>query len=337
MSPNTILTTSFMNSIELSFKNETQFTFEASLKCKIIYKTKQIVINSENMNSCTIPGSVNHSESQELLIIPTFDGIHSLSKPENFSLSIVSPFPGVLQNESFISEDGLNIIITFERSVNFMPLQDCHQMLTNSTIYGLNIYGLVNCFWLTTTRYTIALNSPIIEDYFHISIKKQIIQELGQRIALNNSENIYLIVKKVVTRVRKYDNNPKIILRGPTLLPLCGPFTINAYFYSPKGLNGIVFKWSITTLPPRKGLISDQILEYINSNNRTSLLMSGQMFPLDSITYEFTIRAQLDEHNFIEASHQLFRSSDRMPVVTIFPTTPSLPNQLTSHLRSAII
>ena len=340
MNPKKILSTSFKNSIELMFEFENQitFNFKALLKCKIIYEWKQIVVKSNTGNSCAIPSSESHSKSQQIVIIPTFDGIHSVSNPSNFSLKIISPFPRFVDELSFVSEDGLNIIIVFERPVHIFSSKTmfenevCDHYLTNSTLNRLKTFGLNHCKWLTTTRLLIALSYPIDVNFIEISIKEQTIKEMSQSIVETNAKDMELIVRKRFHQ-SFYESEPQILLRGPTLLPLCGPFSLTAYFYSPKGSTNVVFKWSVTTLPLRNDLISDKLFKIIDSNNKSSLLLFGEMFSLEAISYKLTISALFDDRTAIEASHQLLRSSELLPIVTIFATPQPDQHRLTSHMR----
>ena len=344
MSPKQHLTTNYKNPITVMFDNKTQInnSFNSLLKCRIIYKSNEILINDKKGNSCTIPESLNHSESQQIVVIPTFDGIHSVSDPKSFTLNIVSPFPRVIDEQSFVSEDGLNIILTFERSIDiFVPKtmfsqEVCDYYLTNSTLNRLKSFGLNHCKWLSRTQHSITLDYPIGVNFFEISLNANTIREYGQRFTQTNTEEIEVNVKKTKRHVLS-DTDPQIVLRGPTLLPLCGAFSLSAYFYSPKGSTNVVFKWSVITLPFRKDLISDQLFKIIEENNKTSLLLMGQMFSLETISYKFTISAKLEDRTVIEAYHQMLRSGDSLPIVTIFPTPQPNQQQITSHSRYDLI
>ena len=340
MNAKKILSTDSENPIKLmfDFKTEISFNLMASLKCLIIYNSKQMVINSNSGNSCTIPSSEIHSISQKVVIIPTFDGIHSVSNPSNFSLTIISPFPRIVTELSFLSEDGLNIILVFERPVHIFVSkimfgrEVCEHYLTNSTLNRLMSFGLNDCKWLTTTQFIIDLSDPIDVHFIQISIREKTIKEFGQTICETNAKDMELMVRK--KKFNYYsESEPQLLVRGPTLLPLCGPFSLTTYFYSPKGSTNVVFKWSVTTLPLRNELISDKLFKMIDSNNKSSLLLFGEMFSLEAISYRLTLSALFDDGSVIDASHQLFRSSELLPIVSIYATPQPDQHRFTSQLK----
>jgi len=339
MNPTKILTTDYKNSIRLEFfsKNraDTQFS-GVRLKCKIIYNDlQQIVINGDNWWTCTIPASMSRSHSQNLTVVPTFDGMHSLADQSNYTLTIISPSPQPLQDMSFISEDGLNIVIYFERSVDVSDSKQmhereyCHYLFTNQTISQLKIYGLVYCKWLTKIQLFISLSLPIDEKSLKVFFNRNAIKESGQEINLFNTTEV--TVNKQNMNDLSYET--RIELTGPTLMPLCGTFTLNGYFSSAKGSKGVRFKWSISTLPARNDLISDELFKIINSNNKSSIMLEANSFSLKPYSYKFVLSAQLADGSFIEASHQIFKFNDQLPIVTIFSTTLLASGPLTLDQR----
>jgi hypothetical protein len=341
MFPNETFTTNYNNSIELIFdsniKHESQQIY---LKCIIVYNDIQkIVINGNNWFSCTIPASISHSHSQYITVTPTFDGINSLANESNFTLAIIAPSPQIIQNKSFVSEDGLYIVIFFDRPVDVFinpkmhSQESCDFLLTNKSISELKKFGLISCKWSTKVQLIISLNLPINKQFITISFNEKTFKESAQKISLYNMEIIEVIVNKLNSNSNEWSYETRVALIGPTLMPICGTFTLNGYFSSPKGSNGVKFKWSIITLPPRYDLISGQLLELIDSNDRINLLLDANYFSVDLYSYRFKLTVKLSDQTIIEASHQIFKYNYHLPIVTIFPSTLLASQQFTVDQR----
>jgi hypothetical protein len=144
---------------------------------------------------------------------------------------------------------------------------------------------------------------------------------------------IEVIVNKLNSNSNEWSYETRIALIGPTLMPLCGTFTLNGYFSTPKGSNGVKFKWSIITLPPRYDLISGQLLKLINSNDRINLLLDANSFSEEPYSYRFKLTAQLSDGTIVEASHQILKYNYQLPIVTIFPSTLLASEQFTVDQR----
>ena len=339
MNPKQVLTTDYKNQIDLVFAKVEELDVDAVIRCRVLYDYSGAeLILTGHQQGCTIPGHRNHSRSQKLVITPTYDGIHSISSPANFTLTIASPVPRVLEEQSFVSSDGFEVIVVFDRPIAISHVHHiylsskevCDQSFTNSTLTTLNSFGLIHCKWLTRRQLFVSLSSPITDHSIALAFKEQTIKEFGQRIAQNNSEVIDVSVKKRTDTDQQ--SRPQLVLRGPTRIPQCGPFTISAHFYRTKGITGVTFKWSVTTLPP-SDLISELVVSAIDTNNRTSILLMAEMFSLHSISYKFTVSAMTDGKSLLEASHQMYRSTDQLPIVAIYPTQIPDPKQVYSHQR----
>jgi len=207
--------------------------------------------------------------------------------------------------------------------------QYCHYLLNNETISRLEIYGLVHCKWLTKVQLLICLSSPINEKSIKISFNENTIKQFGQQITLYNTTEV--IVNKQNTNDLSYETRIELI--GPTLMPLCGTFTLNGYFSSVFGSKGVKFKWSISSLPPRNDLISNELLKIINSNNKSSIWLEASRFSFEPYSYKFVLSAEFSDGSFVEAEHQIFKYNYRVPIVTIFPTTLLASGPLTLDQR----
>ena len=341
VAPTTIFTHELDNPITLRFKSFSGNVPSLPLQCPITnsssantrFKTEE----GSETNTCLLI-SKQPVKSQVIFVTPTYDGIDSVG--DTIKVVVVAPVPGVSQSKSFISVDGLTIIITFDKAVNVEEMNPegsslCTQILSLSTLRSLNDYDVVSCVWATKIQFMIYLNKPIMGKEIDINFSPTSIKEDLQDIALSNKEEIKVTVRKLTTEWWAFP--PKLIITGPSEVPRCGAFALTGHYSSPKGSYGVQYKWTVTKGNEESKAISsssvaDQELKlFVELSQRQHLLLDSIALAT-GVTYKFTLTATSDGEETLVASHRLVKFDFDAPIVSIYsnimlPLFPFTSNQ----------
>lgn len=341
VAPTTIFVQELENSITLKFKSFSGSVPSLPLQCPIINSSSSDggLKTEEGREAKTcILSSRQPVKSQVIFVTPTYDGIDFVG--DTIKIVIVAPVPGVSQSKSFISIDGLTIIVTFEKPVNVEEMNPegsslCTQVLSLSTLRSLNDYDVVNCAWATKVQFMIYLSKPITGREIDINFSPSNIKEDSQDIALSNKEEIKITVRKLTTEWWSFP--PKLLITGPSEVPRCGAFALTGHYSSPKGSYGVQYKWTVSKGDQDSktvtGLsVSDQELQlFVELSQRQHLLLDSIAFAV-GVTYSFTLTASLEGEETLVASHRLVKFDFDAPIVSIYssimlPLFPFTSNQ----------
>lgn len=341
VSPTTIFTQELENPITLKFKSLSGNLPSLPLKCPISNSTsvESRFRTQEGIetNTCIL-SSKQPVESQVIFVTPTYDGLDSVG--DTIKVVVVAPVPGISQSKSFISVDGLAIIITFEKPVNVEEMNPegsslCTQVLSLSTLRSLSDYDVTSCAWATKIQFMVYLSKPITGKQIDINFSPGCIKEDAQVIALSNKEEMIVKVRKLSAEWWSFP--PKLLITGPSEVPRCGAFALTGHYSSPRGSYGVQYKWTVTKGVEDSKTISglsvtDQELKlFVELSQRQHLLLDSIAFAV-GVTYQFTLTASLEGEETLIASHRLVKFDFDAPIVSIYsnlmlPLFPYTSNQ----------
>lgn len=322
MNPKTISTAASNQTIALQFSEYSNSLFGIPFRCHVSYAKSnrtEVTAESDQLHSCSLNPSPLRSESQIVYITPTFDGINLLSKP--FELNITAPFPQISHQNCYVSEDGLAVVIMFERSVQMAThsgpnsWHTCQQLLTNETIDYLSFYGLKSCLWTSKVQLVIAVDKPIAEVSVHIKFKRNLLRESDQWIALSNENEVEVTAGRLSAEPSWWSYEPVIAITGPSEIPDCGIFALNGHFSSPRGTADVQFHWEV------EGEVGADLKEHVESNGKsTNLILSAEFFEYHT-PYKFVFKARIAvREQTLEVGHTLVKLHYDSPLVSIYHT-----------------
>jgi hypothetical protein len=320
MYPKNITTDEFNETIILQFSDPSNSLPAIPLRCKVLYSNnfEELTIEGSQLYSCPLNPSKLRSKSQTLRITPTFDGINSLSKP--FELNITATYPKLSHQNSYVSEDGLVVVIIFEKPVDIN--QDmknssflCEYLLSSETIDYLEEYGLRSCLWATKIQLIITTKKPIAENSVSIKFKKEVFKESDQLIANFNEIELEVTARKLSAEPSWWSYEPMIAITGPSEIPNCGSFSLIGHFSSPRGTSDVKFEWTVV------GVVNSDLKKYVELNGKsTNLILSSEFFDIH-IPYKFIFRATIPVRDqTLEAGHTLIKLDYESPIVSIYHT-----------------
>ena len=322
MHPKNISTSEANQTIALQFSEYSNSLFGIPFRCQVLYtksNSTELTPESNQLHSCSLNPSTLRSESQILYITPTFDGINLLSKP--FELNITAPFPPISHQNCYASEDGLAVIIMFEKSVQMATqlssnsLHTCEQLLTNDTIDYLSFYGLKSCLWTSKVQLVIAVDKPISETSIQIKFKRNVLRESDQWIGLSNDREVEVTAGRLSAEPSWWSYEPHIAITGPSEIPDCGIFALNGHFSSPRGTAGVQFHWEV------EGDVSSDLKEHVEAVGKsTNLILDAEFFEYHT-PYKFVFKALVPvKEQTLEVGHTLVKLHYDSPLVSIYHT-----------------
>mgnify|MGYP007023913996 CR=1 FL=1 len=319
-------TSNYNAPLKLKFKDSTNLLPLLPLKCKIIYSDSHEELTPEEHNSdsmtCILPPSKRRLKSQNLLITPTYDGVNTLSIP--FTHTIKATQPTIANQNCYISEDGLAIVIIFEKPIDINKRMQnasaiCEYLFTTATFDYLKSNELQACIWASKIQLLVLLEKPISENSVVIKFNKEVLREDGQDFAIENSEEIEVSVKRLSVEPSWLSYEPKVTITGPSEIPRCGSFALIGHFSSPKGTKGVQFVWEVSK---ERGEVSIELRQYVENNGKTTnLLLTSSLFEYH-IPYKFIFKAIIAKpKRTLIAKHALIRVNYDSPIVSIYHTT----------------
>ena len=279
-------------------------------------------------NSCTLKRSQFRSKSQVIKIFPTFDGLNLM--PVFMEHLIEATPPKIFGLSSFVSEDGLTIVVNFDKSVDLAtidrsikentddeedePLVMCDYLLSENTIEHLSLYGLQSCRWATRIQLIISILRPLSSDSIEVEFKPQVMYEYDQKYALP-SDTMSVNVSKLSNSINWWSYEPMINIVGPDEISACGEFALIGLFSSPRGSHDVEFQWDVARQA------SNELKQYVSRNGKTTnLLLSADMFEV-GVEYTFTLKAFIHtRRQSLESTHTLTKLPYEAPIISLYHT-----------------
>ena len=292
------------------------------MRCIITYsdpELKELITEpSEEPYTCIVPASKQNQKSQTFLIGATFDGNETLGHPLTFT--VIAPPPTVSEQNCFISNDGLSIVIMFERPIDLMAKEMkskdaslCTHLLTLTTLKTLNDHDVTSCVWSSKVQFMIYMSKPIAETTIDIIFNTGVLKEDAQVIAKYNDKEVQISVKKLTTQWLNYI--PKLVITGPSEIPKCGVFALTGHFSSPSGTLGFKFSWSVRRSD--NGPIDQELTFFIASVDKQNLILDSIAFEVGA-SYEMTLSANGPSDQKLSATHRIVKFDYDAPIVSIF-------------------
>ncbi|XP_076308572.1 uncharacterized protein LOC143223992 [Tachypleus tridentatus] len=271
------------------------------------YSSKETVIegNPSSPSTCVIPYPLT---SQNITISPSLDGQHKLTK--SFLFSFYAPPPNVRQ--AYISEDGSAVVVIFDCPVNVSSLQGCSSLLSSSNLQELGENSL--CQWATKTQLVVFVTKQIISNSVTITLQSGIISEDDQTVYETLTSNLSFRAIKVPS-----GEMGKIMITGPSSIPVCGSFVLTAHYSSPKG-GKASYMWNIRRFDKQN--IDQKLVDSVKGQTTTHLIMESSLLETD-IIYEFIVSviSPGEESIPLHVQHLVTRRPFPAPLVTVYPSS----------------
>src|SRR5699024_8788687 len=149
--------------------------------------------------------------SQTVRLYPTFDGVNIVPSWVEHRIEALAPV--IFPLTSFVSEDGLSVVVNFDRPVDLdtieanirentddeddWPLVMCDYLLQEATIEHLSLFGLQGCKWATRVQLVVSILRPLSSDSIDIRLKPRVLFEYGQKYPLPNRGDLSANVSKL--------------------------------------------------------------------------------------------------------------------------------------------
>ncbi|KAJ6225317.1 hypothetical protein RDWZM_003862 [Blomia tropicalis] len=339
--PSTSLTNESDSLLTIHFDDLNNEIPPIPIRCKVLYDNgeEELANFGVKLNSCTLPRSDHRSKSQKIRIYPTFDGIHMFSSSVEHLIQAIPPRIFVLS--SFVSEDGLSVVINFDKPVDLgaidrninansdtyddEPLVMCDYLFTESTIEHLSLHGLQGCRWATRVQLIATILRPLSTDTIEVEFKPNVLFQHGQKFALPN--------EAMSGNVSKLSNwwsyEPMVAITGPNEISACGNFALIGHFSSPRGTHEVDFQWEV------EGDVSDELKHYVSRSGKSNnLLLSSDLLEI-GIEYTFIFKAFIQvRRQSLQATHLLVKLPYEAPIISLYHTKllHSLPFYESSNL-----
>lgn len=301
------------------------------LNCIVSYgETQESEITSEEGRepfTCTIMSSEKPAKSQEVFVTPTLDGEEAVGAP--MKISILAPVPSISHKNSFITSDGLTIIIIFEKQIspgdmNPSGISLCTQVLTLKTLRALGDHEIKSCVWSSKVQFMIYLDKSIRENLMEIAFNAGVLKEDAQLLATSNREEVKVTVKKLTTEWWSF--SPKLIITGPSEVPRCEIFALTAHYSSPRGSSGVQFKWNIGRDGGAK--VDPELELFVGLSQKQHLILDASVFEVGPhYTFTLTALSEDGDDGTLIATHRLVRFDYDAPIVSVYSNVmmPLLP------------
>lgn len=314
--------------LTIDFEDLTKQIPPIPIRCMIVFESgeSELANFGIKLNSCTLKRSPLRSKSQKVKIYPTFDGVNLM--PVFMEHLIEATAPKLFALSSFVSEDGLSIVVNFDKPVDLgsidrsikdntdddedEPLVMCDYLLKENTIEHLSIYGLQACRWATRVQLIITILRPLSSDSIEVEIKPQVLLEYDQKYALS-SEAMSANVSKLSNSINWWSYEPMVAIVGPSEISMCGEFALIGMFSSPRGTQDVDFQWEVA------GEVSNELKQYVSRNGKsTNMVLSADMFE-SGVEYRFTFKAFVQaRRQSLESTHSLSKLPYEAPLVSVF-------------------
>ena len=231
---------------------------------------------------------------------------------------MIAGVPSVNTRTSFISSDGLSIIVSFDCPIDITDFTTqssvslCRQVLSLAS----SSLDLAKCAWASKNQFVIHLKKPILESNVDVKFNAGVLKQFGQEIRMVNEDEVTVSVTKLTSEWFLY--TPRLLITGPDEVPSCGIFTLSPYLSAPQGTWGATYEWSLVKTDQLPLEAYSRVHEYV------ALVTLGEnlILPSELLAFNFEFKFQLTvkliDGTSVTASHTVTRYPVEAPIVSIY-------------------
>ena len=331
--------------LTIDFEDLTHDIPPIPIRCKVHYESGESELSNFGIkpNSCTLRPSSLRTKSQRLKIYPTFDGVYLF--PTHMEHLIEATPPRIFVLSSFVSEDGLSVVVNFDKPVDLVAIERnitantdddddddnsfmmCDYLLKERTMEHLALHNLQSCRWATRIQLIITIQKPLSTDAIEVELNPQTVQEFDQRYPLLNGEQTMSAnISKLSNSLNWWSYEPAVVVVGPNHVAPCDQFVLIGLFTSPRGTHEVDFSWEVAVgveggTEEATDAISNELRHYVSRHGKsTNLILSADMVEV-GVQYRFTFKAFIQaRRQTIEAAHTLTKLEYPAPMITLYHT-----------------
>ena len=266
--------------------------------------------------TCLLKPTAATIRSQEWLVSPTFDGGEPLGQP--LSLQIVAPVPQVSHRTSFLSSDGLSIVLTFEKPVDLSDMHPngvtlCTQVFTQNTLQLLHDFEIRLCAWPSKVQFVLYLNNNFDKKDIEVEINPNVLREDYQHLQAENEDVGRIRLSKMTSEWHTFQS--RLLITGPSEIPACGTFSLSGLLSTPKPSSSAKYEWSLKRSDNKDITAELQLLVELTVGEH--LLLDTALFQTD-LVYIFSLAVRLDGDEVLTTEHKLWKYAFDAPIISLF-------------------
>lgn len=329
--------------LTIDFEDLTHDTPPIPIRCKVLYELSgetELSNFGQKPNSCILRPSSLRAKSQKLKVYPTFDGVYLF--PTHLEHIIEATPPKIFALSSFVSEDGLAVVVNFDKPVDLVAIERnitantdaddddddnsfvmCDYLLKERTMEHLALHNLQSCRWATRIQLIITIQKPLSTDAIEVELNPATVLEFDQKYPLSNGEQtISANISKLSNSLNWWSYEPALAVVGPNQVAPCDQFILSGLFTSPRGTHEVDFSWEVSVEGEEETpAVSNELKHFVNRHGKsTNLILSADMVEV-GLQYRFTFKAFVQaRRQTLEAVHTLTKLEYPAPVITLYHT-----------------